>query len=427
VYRAGGLDFRNGTSMNAVCAMEESPDIHHVFPKRWCLDSGDPDVLARMDSIVNKTPLLPVSNRAIGGAAPRDYAQKIMKEAGIGEEELRKRVESHFVDWTAFMAGDFQRHFVQRAKRLLDLVGRAMGRVVADRGSAQTVERFGASLEDEGQGPEPGPVAEAPVDPRAEGGWASAPPEEASAGGGMQDGIPAVNASPAAASAWEELNRRVAALAPDVEIRPSPRQDYAAFLIQGRRFLAARLQKRDVKLFLGAKGGKLDDPQGLTVPSPWNQEGERQASIADAAGVEAAMPLVRQALELARTGGKAGAEETFTEEALLAAGGPEAAALYASLKARVLALGGVSVEPRKLYVAFKTDGRLFLSVTVLKSRLKIFFNVKKGALDDPDGLAEDVSAKGHWGPGDYQADAADEAGLDALMPLIRQSFEMAKA
>ncbi|MCR5258592.1 MAG: hypothetical protein K6E40_10600, partial [Desulfovibrio sp.] len=46
VYRAGGLDFRNGTSMNAVCAMEESPDIHHVFPKRWCLDSGDPDVLA---------------------------------------------------------------------------------------------------------------------------------------------------------------------------------------------------------------------------------------------------------------------------------------------------------------------------------------------------------------------------------------------
>ncbi|MCR5257891.1 MAG: DUF5655 domain-containing protein [Desulfovibrio sp.] len=254
------------------------------------------------------------------------------------------------------------------------------------------------------------------------------PPEEASAGRTAQDGAPAVNASPDAAAAWEELNRRVCALAQDVKASPSSRQAYTAFSVQGRRFLAARLQKRGVKLFLGTKGGRLDDPQGLTAPSPWNQEGERQSFIADVAGVDAVMSLVRQALGLARIGRKAEAEAPFTEEALLAAGGPEVASLYASLKERILALGGVSVEPRRSCIAFMAGGRTFLSASFLKSRVRLFLNMEKGTLDDPDGLAGDVSAKGQrWGPGDYQADVADEAELDALMPLIRQAFEAAKA
>ena len=145
ICRNGAMDFCLGTNMLAE-KINEVPDIHHIFPKTWCLSAGiNPN---KMDSIVNKTPLLAESNRSIGGRAPWDYGQRIMKNASIGEEELRRRVESHLVEWEAFKAGDFQRHFITRAKKLLNLIGDAMGKEVSDRNSEQTKQQFEASLAD---------------------------------------------------------------------------------------------------------------------------------------------------------------------------------------------------------------------------------------------------------------------------------------
>ena len=131
--------------MDLVKSMDESPDIHHIFPETYCVKKGYKREM--WNSIVNKTPLLPASNRSIGGYAPSVYSKRIMRDANIDEETLRDRIESHLIDYSAFIADDFDRYFVSRAKRLLAIIEKVMGKTIADKGSEQTVHAFGQSLE----------------------------------------------------------------------------------------------------------------------------------------------------------------------------------------------------------------------------------------------------------------------------------------
>lgn len=145
IYREQCMDFMKGTTMDLVKSMDESPDIHHIFPEAYCTKSGIKR--EKWNSIINKTPLLPASNRSIGGSAPSVYSKKIIRDANIDESKLKIRVESHLVDYEAFVADDFDRYFIARAKRLLAVIEKAMGKDVADKGSEQTTKAFGVSLE----------------------------------------------------------------------------------------------------------------------------------------------------------------------------------------------------------------------------------------------------------------------------------------
>lgn len=71
------------------------------------------------------------------------------KKAKIVEDELRKRIESNHIDWDAFVADDFDAYFKARAMALLDTIEAAVGKSVADRGTEETIKRFGCSLEKE--------------------------------------------------------------------------------------------------------------------------------------------------------------------------------------------------------------------------------------------------------------------------------------
>lgn len=143
IYKEQCRDFIKGITMDVVKSMDESPDIHHIFPENYCKDRYKKE---KWNSIVNKTPILAVSNRSIGGIAPSLYLKRIMRDAGIDEQELIVRVESHLVDYAALCSDDFNSYFVDRAKKLLALIERAMGKKVPDRGSEQTVNAFGESL-----------------------------------------------------------------------------------------------------------------------------------------------------------------------------------------------------------------------------------------------------------------------------------------
>ena len=145
VYRESCRDFYKGTTMDIVKSMDEAPDIHHIFPEIYCIKMGYGK--EKWNSIVNKTPLLPESNRSIGGDAPSIYCTKIMKKAQIDESQLRLRVESHLIDYKAFIADDFDSYFIARAKRLLGVIESAMGKNVADKNAEQTIQQFGCSLE----------------------------------------------------------------------------------------------------------------------------------------------------------------------------------------------------------------------------------------------------------------------------------------
>lgn len=145
IYRASCKDFIKGTTMNLVTSMDGNPDIHHIFPEVFCKKQHYDE--RKWNSIVNKTPLLPESNRAIGGEAPSIYTKKILKMIDGDEQQLRTRVESHLADYDYLANDDFDSYLIDRAKKLLVLIETAMGKVVADKGSEQTMKAFGCSLE----------------------------------------------------------------------------------------------------------------------------------------------------------------------------------------------------------------------------------------------------------------------------------------
>ena len=149
VYREKCRDFMKGTTMDIVKSMERSPDIHHIFPEAYCLKKGYHRT--KWNSIINKTPLLPESNRQIGGDAPSKYSRKIIKAAELTEEKLRERVESHLIDFDSFIRDDFETYFIARAKAIMKVIEKAMGKTISDKGSEETIKLFGVSLEDDQQ------------------------------------------------------------------------------------------------------------------------------------------------------------------------------------------------------------------------------------------------------------------------------------
>lgn len=145
LYKEKCRDFMNDTTIDIVNSMLESPDIHHIFPEAYCVKQGIKR--QRYNSIVNKTPILPATNRSIGGNAPSEYAKTILKKvSGLTEAELKERIKSHCVDYDALVKDDFDTYFIDRAKKLLGLIEKAMGKPVSDRDAEITIEQFGASL-----------------------------------------------------------------------------------------------------------------------------------------------------------------------------------------------------------------------------------------------------------------------------------------
>jgi predicted transport protein len=96
--------------------------------------------------------------------------------------------------------------------------------------------------------------------------------------------------------------------------------------------------------------------------------------------------------------------------------------LYETYRDAILNLGnGVEVLPRKLRIAFKSS-KIVCDIQLQKNNLKLWINLKKGELDDPKKLMEDVSNKGHWGNGDYELKINDTRNLEYIMSLVKQAI-----
>ena len=146
IYRGKSKDFVDGTPIDIASSMDKAPDIHHIFPEAYCIKMRYKR--EKWNSIINKTPLFPASNRQIGGNAPSVYSKHIMRKAGIDEAVLRERIESNLVDYNCFIADDFDGYFIARAKALMKAIEAAMGKTIADKGSEQTINIYGVSLDD---------------------------------------------------------------------------------------------------------------------------------------------------------------------------------------------------------------------------------------------------------------------------------------
>lgn len=116
--------------------------------------------------------------------------------------------------------------------------------------------------------------------------------------------------------------------------------------------------------------------------------------------------------------------KVYTEEEHLSKSSEAIAELYEKFRLGILQLADeIEIKPKKMEIGFRRDSRVFTDICILKNSLKIWINLKKGKLDDPKHLAEDVSEKGHWGNGDYQIQVDTDKDLEYIMSLIKQSIK----
>lgn len=57
---------------------------------------------------------------------------------------------------------------------------------------------------------------------------------------------------------------------------------------------------------------------------------------------------------------------------------------------------------------------------IAKKKIKIYIGAKVGKLDDPKGIAKDVSKIGHFGTGNYEVQVNSDKDLEYIMSLIKQ-------
>ncbi len=113
----------------------------------------------------------------------------------------------------------------------------------------------------------------------------------------------------------------------------------------------------------------------------------------------------------------------YTEEDLLKKGNDLTREIYAALKERILELGDIKIQPKKLYIAFKGKTNI-CDVVIYTKYIMVYLNVKEGGLNDPEKQAKMIKNIGHWGNGDYRVNISNQENLDYLMTLIRQSYKV---
>lgn len=144
--REGALDLRSGQPIEYTTFWDESVDIHHLFPRAWCIKQGIPRDY--YDSVINKSPLSARTNRIIGGRAPSTYLPLLQKEADIMTERMDTMLESHAVLPGLMRADDFYGFFQARTEKLMELIERVMGKTMPRETLQAEGEDIGAEEED---------------------------------------------------------------------------------------------------------------------------------------------------------------------------------------------------------------------------------------------------------------------------------------
>ena len=137
LMRDGCLDFRNGDSIDIHSYFDEKIDIHHIFPRAYCISHGLDE--KKRESIVNKTPISARTNRIIGGNAPRTYLEKLQNNpyAPINDDRMTEILKSHSIDIATLKENDFDNFYENRSAELIKKIEKAMGKIITTSVSAE--------------------------------------------------------------------------------------------------------------------------------------------------------------------------------------------------------------------------------------------------------------------------------------------------
>lgn len=148
MMRHGCRDFVHGDTFELMSFFERKIDIHHIFPRAWCVKQGiDKKVF---DSVINKTPLSKLSNITIGGVAPSVYLGKIEKKTGITANELDDILRTHLIEPEHLRNDNFEGFFQSRMEALSVLISDSMGKaVVTEQGSDEPMIELDDEIDDD--------------------------------------------------------------------------------------------------------------------------------------------------------------------------------------------------------------------------------------------------------------------------------------
>lgn len=144
IFQNHSADFISGRAMDFTLYKSDGIDIHHIFPKDYCIKCGYDK--RKWNSVVNKTPLSYATNREIGGVSPSKYLSKIEKKGQVSQAMLNIYLESHFIDVSACRKDDFDTYFVKRATSLLNAIEKATGKPIPGRNGEDVIKDFGCAL-----------------------------------------------------------------------------------------------------------------------------------------------------------------------------------------------------------------------------------------------------------------------------------------
>lgn len=143
IMKGSPLDFMTHNKMDVAAYLKESTDIHHIFPQAYCEQMGY--ARQKWNSVINKTPMYASTNRSIGGRAPHEYVQT-MYNKGLSEQQVKEAISSHQINYDLLCSDNFDEFMLDRAKRLLTSIEKAMGKAVSGRDSEETIKVFGGTL-----------------------------------------------------------------------------------------------------------------------------------------------------------------------------------------------------------------------------------------------------------------------------------------
>ncbi|MFJ8993170.1 DUF262 domain-containing protein [Streptomyces sp. NPDC102279] len=89
---SGARDFHSGSTLTPEKILEESIDAHHIFPKKYLEETGDP---GNPELILNRALIDKRTNQSIGKRAPSEYLSTM--EEALGEEEVSGILQSHLL------------------------------------------------------------------------------------------------------------------------------------------------------------------------------------------------------------------------------------------------------------------------------------------------------------------------------------------
>ena len=144
LMQLGSRDFLSGDTLELQDYFDLAIDIHHIFPRKWCLDRNLPE--EKWNSVINKAPLASKTNRFIGGDAPSTYLERLQTVKAVNHDDLNAILETHAIRSGYVRIDNFHPFIRDRASRLLNLIETAMGKRIPGRDSDEVVAAFGGQL-----------------------------------------------------------------------------------------------------------------------------------------------------------------------------------------------------------------------------------------------------------------------------------------